>query len=191
EALKKAQSDHVKAEEPAASPKIEQTPSPSPAPIFARKPLNVSTAARSRLKSVPLALLIMAAFAAVVFTANHFFMSRGISDSKAAGTIVTDRTRESRQEVAPKAADNKVSGPETPTLGDIAKTLPIARIGVSDAPSFVLNGIMYLEAGPKAIIDGNVVEEGDVIKGAIVKTINKNSVILNYKNLEISLNLKD
>lgn len=57
-------------------------------------------------------------------------------------------------------------------------------------PDLILNGIMYLETGARAIINNSIVQEGDMIGGATVLLINKNSVILQYNNVEITLNLK-
>jgi len=57
-------------------------------------------------------------------------------------------------------------------------------------PDFVLNGIMYLADGSQAIINNSMVTAGDTVSGATVVRINRNSVILNYNNTEITLTLK-
>ena len=61
--------------------------------------------------------------------------------------------------------------------------------------NFVLNGIMYLGERPRAIINGSVVVEGDVINGATVTSISENSVSLKYINnnnkIEMVLDLKE
>lgn len=54
-------------------------------------------------------------------------------------------------------------------------------------PKFLLNGIMYLETGPQAIINGAVVKEGDIIDGAVVARIDRSSVTLRLKDSEIIL----
>ena len=58
-----------------------------------------------------------------------------------------------------------------------------------------MNGIMYIEENPKAIINGIVVREGDVIGGAIVASITENNVLLKYNNndnqVEVSLKFKE
>ncbi|MCX5680198.1 MAG: hypothetical protein NTZ95_06060 [Candidatus Omnitrophica bacterium] len=54
---------------------------------------------------------------------------------------------------------------------------------------FVLNGIMYLVDGPRAIINDIIVGEGEMVSGAKVEKIKKDSVILNYKNSEVALNI--
>jgi hypothetical protein len=49
---------------------------------------------------------------------------------------------------------------------------------------------MYLPSHPQAIINNSVVTEGDTVSGAVVKRISRNSVVLEYDKLEITLNLK-
>lgn len=62
-----------------------------------------------------------------------------------------------------------------------------ARIG---HPNFTLNGIMYIEGSPRAIINNAMVETGDVVDQAKVLLIDKKSVVLQYNDAEITLNLK-
>lgn len=57
-------------------------------------------------------------------------------------------------------------------------------------PEFILNGIMYIEGGPRAIINNSIVEEGDAVSGANIKRIDRKSVVLEYNGVEIVLNLK-
>jgi hypothetical protein len=60
----------------------------------------------------------------------------------------------------------------------------------ASAPPLVLNGIMYLEEGPRAIINNAIVETGDSVSGANVVRIDRKKVILVYNDVEITLNLK-
>ena len=60
----------------------------------------------------------------------------------------------------------------------------------AEPPDLALNGIMYLETGPRAIINNKIVQEGDMVGGATVVLINKNSAILKYNDVEITLSLK-
>ena len=83
------------------------------------------------------------------------------------------------------------------TKGSVAEayrepTLDIARIRIAgpEMPMFDLNGIMFLENGPKAIINNVVVEEGDVISGALVAEIHSQNVLLKFDDSEITLKLK-
>ncbi len=66
---------------------------------------------------------------------------------------------------------------------------------INQPPNLVLNGIMYIEEKPKAIINGTVVREGDVISGATVTSITPDNVLLKYNNndnkVEVALKLKE
>jgi hypothetical protein len=64
-----------------------------------------------------------------------------------------------------------------------------AAAGVPD-PTFVLSGIMMLEGGPRAIINGFVVEKGDVIGGANVERVDNDRVLLRSGDDKITLKLK-
>ncbi|MCM8782300.1 MAG: general secretion pathway protein GspB [Candidatus Omnitrophica bacterium] len=57
-------------------------------------------------------------------------------------------------------------------------------------PKLLLNGIMYLAKKPQAIINGSIVEEGDMVSGATVMKIEKNSVVLKFDDTEMILSLK-
>jgi len=54
---------------------------------------------------------------------------------------------------------------------------------------FVLNGIMYLVDGPRAIINNIIVGEGETVNGAKVEKIKKDSVLLKYNDSEVALNI--
>lgn len=61
---------------------------------------------------------------------------------------------------------------------------------ITPRPSnFVLNGIMYVENKPQAIINGYVLEEGDKINGAVVLIIEKDCVLLDFNDANIKLEL--
>lgn len=92
----------------------------------------------------------------------------------------------SRQEVSYKAITPRIEPvplPDPTPLHEIRK--------VTSAPNLVLNGIMYFSDGPQAVINGSRVAEGGIIGGAKVVRINKNNVVLNLDDLEITLNLKE
>lgn len=59
----------------------------------------------------------------------------------------------------------------------------------SDIGGFVLNGIMYLVDGPRAIINDIIVGEGETVNGAKVEKIGKDNVLLKYKDSEVDLNI--
>jgi len=56
-----------------------------------------------------------------------------------------------------------------------------------NAPEFSLTGIVFGAGEPSAIINGNIVKEGDVIQGAKVLEIKPKKVKLDFKGKEISL----
>lgn len=57
-------------------------------------------------------------------------------------------------------------------------------------PTFLLNGIMYLDGKPQAIINGYILEEGDSLNDATVMVIDKDYVLLNLKDDKVRLSLK-
>lgn len=59
------------------------------------------------------------------------------------------------------------------------------------AENFVLNGIMYLVDGPRALINDIMVGEGETVSGAKVVKIKKDGVILNYNNSEVDLSINE
>ena len=66
---------------------------------------------------------------------------------------------------------------------------PIPRMS-APMPNLVLNGIMYLEDGPRAIINNSIVGVGDSVSSASVARITRSSVVLESDSAEITLNLK-
>jgi len=66
----------------------------------------------------------------------------------------------------------------------------VEKEDVPEKDDFVLSGIMHPESGPRAIVNGSVVIEGDVIDGMVVAKITNNSVVLKKKNLEIVVRLE-
>ena len=114
------------------------------------------------------------------------------------------------------SAESRRDGPyhdvsyKTIAMDDSLKNMPDAGIGIRaediapsvksvisssaafvNAPELELNGIMYLQERPRAIINGNVVGVGESVNGARIDTITSNAVLLNYDNLEITLKLKE
>ena len=94
----------------------------------------------------------------------------------------------SHQEVTYQKTEAKA-----PAAGDIISPIKKALLTniMAQPPEFILNGIMYLQEGPQAIINSTVVRTGDMISGAIVKTINRNNVLLDFNDTEIALTLKE
>jgi hypothetical protein len=76
-----------------------------------------------------------------------------------------------------------------PLVRDTVKE-PSEPVNKETAPDLVLNGIMYIEGRPRAIVNNFIVEQGDSVLGATVTGIKRESVVLEYEDMEITLNLK-
>lgn len=126
-------------------------------------------------------IIILAPAALAVAAVAAFFIIKGAYSAKPAHPPVPKETP-SRQEVVKK--DDAPAEKEKPSFFPIRPAVPAP-------PKLELSGIMYLDAGPKAIINGSVVKEGDLIQGATVKKIDPTDVVLDYGDVEIQLNLKD
>lgn len=102
----------------------------------------------------------------------------------------------SREALSPKISQTEQTRPSTNLITkDEGRPVELGRKSLMQSmkpnvPELVLNGIMYLEDGPRALINNSIVEKGDTIGGAKVISINKKSVILESENNEITLNLK-
>lgn len=115
-----------------------------------------------------------------------------------AAPVRVDRGSENSMPIAQKVIlpDNPVS-PSLPSKAVVqaTKNLFTKAVQPSAPSSLVLNGIMYIKGNPKAIINGTVVTEGDVIGGATVTSITQNNVMLKYNNndnkVEMALKLKE
>jgi hypothetical protein len=66
---------------------------------------------------------------------------------------------------------------------------PAPKRAKENIGGFVLNGIMYLVDGPRAIINDIIVGEGETVGGAKVSKIKKDQVILDYNDSEVELNI--
>lgn len=103
----------------------------------------------------------------------------------------------------------KLAAIETPAVRDVSSlersaSVPAPKNPVELSPSFfklpikanpdssrfVLSGIMYLESGPRAIINNIIVGIGDTVSGAVVRSISKRSVELEFGDSKITLSLK-
>ncbi len=100
---------------------------------------------------------------------------------------------------AQKTEPDKVASTDTSSAAverATEKLLALVSSGqTNQPPSLILNGIMYIHGSPKAIINGTVVREGDVIDGATVTSITESNVQLKYNNddnkVEVALKLKE
>ncbi len=151
-----------------------QAPHKAPAPAKA-KPLPKS------IILVSTALLI-AAIALVSLSLGPLVATRPGRDAGAQAP--TPPAQEVRYRALPKAELDQSAGVEAQATARQAAEL------ASTAPKLVLNGIMYLEEGPRAIVNNAMVEVGEYASGAKVVRIDRKSVVLVYNDVEITLNLK-
>ena len=175
EALKKAEGS---------GPKIESSPIPAVKPAGTpvkegRPAVALKTKAAAKKSVSPIFIFAPIAFAVITVTAFFVFNNRFLP----------------AKEPAPERSSAAVAAPAAPpALTDIpspSRQEIVSKVPPKDTPRFILNGIMYIESGPKAIVNGSVVEEGDVIGGATVKKINKGDVLLGYEDADILLDLND
>lgn len=134
------------------------------------------------------AILVIVAF----FAAGQFLPKRaaGISKSPDAEVAVNSKAASASEATTGKSdTDVKRSGTDDfPALPSIVFKQPEEK--AAPGPEFALNGIMYLEGSPRAIINDSMVGIGDVVSGAKVIKIEKRYVVLQYRGSEISLDLK-
>ena len=95
------------------------------------------------------------------------------------------------KDVALTNPSNAGLGIKAQVIASPIKSVILSSAAFVNAPDLELNGIMYLQDRPRAIINGNMVEVGESVSGAKVDAINRNSVLLNYNDLEITLKLKE
>ena len=72
---------------------------------------------------------------------------------------------------------------------ETAKNILPPAAEVVRLPNFELNGIMYIEERPQAIINGYILQEGDSLSGATVMLIDKDYVLLNVNDSNVRLKL--
>lgn len=178
EALKKAQTDEKAPEVRPAAPapelkKIDRTVSRSTRPV-SRRPVTIS-------RFIGPIVAIIAVVVAMLFLL--LVLLKGRTDPSAGAPA-------SNQEVSYRP----IPKPST-AAGDVTEPLQKAALavnvkGAAGYPDLLLNGIMYREEGPRAIINNVIVEEGDLVSGAKVTKITQKSVVLEFSDVEITLNLK-
>ena len=102
--------------------------------------------------------------------------------------IIIVISRSSQSAVIPAAPAKSTKSVILPKIERREETPKSSRKRESIA-GFVLNGIMQLVDGPRAIINDIIVGEGEIIGGAKVEKIKKDGVILNYNDSEVALNI--
>jgi len=180
EALKKAQTKYTKEVVKAAS--VQKNA--SGADLLPQKPPHAAIPFAKLVPGVVLLIFIIG------FGLNSFL-------SKGPGEAGKSRPRQDvsyRPAVKNAALNDRPDAGLDIHAGDIASPIKNAissGAAFVQAPNLELNGIMYLQDRPRAIINGNMLEVGEFVSGARVNTITKNSVLLNYNDLEITLKLKE
>jgi hypothetical protein len=180
EALEKARSS-TKPIDPGAgitpAPKKIENPRAAARPVM-KKAVKLPTSTRRAL----MAATLLAVMAFAIFSAGRFLSN--ISNRP-------DRTSAAKaQEVSYRPlVKNKASLSNADTETDRTNAL-VAGFKKTQNPELVLNGIMYIEEEPRAIINNFIVKTGDSVGGAVITNINSQSVILEYEDVEITLSLK-
>lgn len=187
EALKKAERQIKDAKTPqAAASGSSSQGSPHPirtSPAGAAETPKPSAGSDPKAVAALLAILVIAA----VVAASQLFPGKAVSKTPASETPA-GRPRE--QPVSPKSSAVPPKAEEFPTLTGIVFQRQQTEEARPAVPEFVLNGIMYLEGHPRAIINGSMIEPGDMLSGARVVKIEKKYVLLEYNGSEIRLDLK-
>ena len=89
--------------------------------------------------------------------------------------------------VSPISSDTVGSRSERVTpFGQIVET----TIPLTGGAKFELTGIMFSEDNPVAIINNEIVSEGDTIEGAVVDSIQESRVELSYSGQDLILKVK-
>ena len=164
----KAAPGQTKAFEDGQAPRT--APAPAKAKPFPKFIIPVSTA------------LLIAAITLIALSLGPLVATRPGRD--AGIPAPTPPVQEVRYRALPKADLDRSAGVEAHEAARQGAEL------ASTAPNLVLNGIMYLEEGPRAIVNNAMVEVGEYVSGAKVVRIDRKSVVLVYNDVEITLNLK-
>jgi len=179
EALVKAQAEVRPADqEPEVRPVAkEETANPPVRPAALKAP-NRPLPAKNRIKPLVGAIALIIMVFAIFYAGLLSFKGYG-----EAGKTVTINAQEVTYR--PIVRDGAEDGP---AVGGPSQSSILAGMGAG--PELVLNGIMYLEEGPRAIINNGIVMTGDLVSGAKVTNITRKNVVLEYEDVEITLNLK-
>lgn len=78
----------------------------------------------------------------------------------------------------------------TEELAAYTKPQPAPSVSGPKMPNLTLNGIMYREEDPQAIINNYILKEGETINGARIIKIKPDVIILDYEGAEVILKLR-
>lgn len=198
EALKKAQGDlkgssirRSTAPERISADSVETAPAKSEAPI--RVSQSAKKAALSRQDPKAVAILILILIATAYLAASQLFGHKKDADKLVVPAQAAPFGRPSTQDSSYKAfgiTDAKAAKSENLSSIQSIVFQQHEEKAVPAYPDYVLNGIMYIEGAPRAIVNNSMVEIGDNVNGAQVLKIEKRRVVLQHNDAEITLNLK-
>lgn len=126
-------------------------------------------------------LFITTMIAVSAFGLRNFFVYNGILKNQKMFTVPVLFKKVPPVPLAELVAPETFPGTKT--------ALQIPPPAQTSAPNFILNGIMYMDDKPFAILNGYILEEGDELNGATVMAIERDYVLLNLKDNKIKLKL--
>ena len=187
EALKKAQGDFAGKKSVSAPAKSAPAAQPKEVPLPSKAAPDDLTAGRHYRKMPSLRLPALVSVLVILLLVYGLKASLQYS-RKHDGTPVPVKQSEEQSPAQKKTIDGSdlnVFGSQTHKLD------PINFMGPRQS-LLVLNGIMYVENRPQAIINGQVLEEGDKVSGATVLAIERDCVLLdlNDTNIRLEINKK-
>lgn len=134
---------------------------------------------------VAVAALIVVLVIIAVFAASRIVDMKAADSGAAdnAAAVALDRPEQPDQSERPAAAG------DFPTIQSMVFQRPVAEPRPPQT-EFILNGIMYIDGSPRAIINDSMVGVGDAVSGARVLKIEKRNVVLQHNGAEVILDLK-
>jgi len=180
EALKKAQTTYVKETVKAVSPQ--------------KSDIGVESAAqKSHGAAAPYVKLMPGVILLVILAGLglNSFSSKNTAGTAKGGPYHDVSYKLAIENAAMTGSSDAGFGIQTQVLASPIKSAISSGAAFVNAPDLELNGIMYLEERPRAIINGNMVEVGESVNGARINAITNSSVLLNYNDLDITLKLKE
>lgn len=181
EALKKVQSDY--AQKKISPPKVKIKQEAVPSDTGKR---NLFKALRMKKKLTPMRLTIMSSIM-VVFISSMVIVGFGLK----LFLLFRETAEKKRNKEVPLAVVTPQNLSQTKAAPAIPKrNKPSYDTAESRPPNFVLNGVMYLDGKPQAIINGYMLEEGDMLNGATVMLIDKDYVLLNLNDSKIKVKME-
>ena len=142
--------------------------------------INVTHITQQHKVSYPL----IATLVVVVFIAG-IFITRWTMGSSQAPVVI--RSSQSVPEQTAQADTEPVEKTQAPSFAP--STFPMMRNMMGEL-NFKLSGIIFSEDDPSAIINNEIVKQGDTINGAIVQCIEKDCVKLSYQGKELTVRVK-